>query len=307
MPDSTDDQYARLPSGISICFRDEGDKKDPAILLVAGLGEDLTFWTDEFVDSLVDRGFRVIRLDNRDAGRSTFVATSPPALWRQVLARPRRDAYSLSDMAADAIGVLDHLGVDRVHLVGRSMGGMIGQTIAATRPRRVASLTSIYSTTGARRVGQPALSTMLILAAPPSKTRTAAVRAHLRLTAHIAGTGYPIDDVEEAAIAARGWDRAAGGPAAASARQIEAIQRSGDRTEQLRTIVAPTLVINGDRDRMVAVSGGDATVRAIRSSQHVVIEGMGHHIPRALIEPITQYIAQHADRVDQGGNHVELS
>lgn len=133
------------------------------------------------------------------------------------------------------------------------------------------------------------------------------MRAHLRLTAHIAGTGYPIDDVEEAAIAARGWDRAAGGPAAASARQIEAIQRSGDRTEQLRTIVAPTLVINGDRDRMVAVSGGDATVRAIRSSQHVVIEGMGHHIPRALIEPITQYIAQHADRVDQGGNHVELS
>ncbi|WP_128977738.1 alpha/beta fold hydrolase [Streptomyces roseicoloratus] len=301
------DRFAALPSGVTICFRDFGDEADPAILLVAGLGEDLTFWTDSFSGSLVARGFRVVAIDNRDVGQSTFVSAPPPALWRQIAARPRGDAYALADMAQDAVGVLDHLGIPRVHLVGRSMGGMIAQTIAATAPERVLSLTSLYSTTGAKKVGRPALSTIRLLAAPPARTRTATVRAHLRLTRHVAGTGYPIDDVAEAAIAARGWDRSAGDPAAGVARQIQAIQRSGDRTSQLRTITAPTLVINGDRDLLVDPSGGAATVRAIRSAQHVVIPGMGHHIPEALVGPVTEYIAQHANRVGEGGNHVRIS
>ncbi|MCW1097590.1 alpha/beta hydrolase [Streptomyces sp. RS2] len=301
------DQYAALPSGITICFRDYGDKADPAMLLVAGLGEDLTFWTDSFVGSLVTRGFRVVAIDNRDAGQSTFVAAPPPGLWRQIAKLPRDDAYALADMAQDGIGVLDHLGISRVHLVGRSMGGMIAQTIAATAPERVLSLTSLYSTTGARKVGQPALSTIRLLVAPPARTRTAAVRAHLRLTRHIAGTEHPIDDAAEAAIAARGWDRSAGDLAAGTARQIQAIQRSGDRTAQLSKITAPTLVINGERDLLVSPSGGAATVRAIRSAQHVVIPGMGHHIPETLVGPITSYISQHANRVGEGGNHVRIS
>ncbi|MCP2258167.1 Pimeloyl-ACP methyl ester carboxylesterase [Streptoalloteichus tenebrarius] len=301
------DQYAALPSGMTICFRDWGDRADPAILLIAGLGEDLTFWTDSFVGALVARSFRVIAMDNRDVGQSTFVATPAPRLWRQVLARPRGDAYSLADMANDGVGVLDHLGIEQVHLVGRSMGGMIAQTIAATEPRRVLSLTSIFSTTGARNVGQPALSTIRLLAARPARTRTAAVCAHLRITRHIAGRAYPIDDAAEAAIAARGWDRGAGDLAAGVARQIQAIQASGDRTAQLRGITAPTLVINGDRDLMVAPSGGAATVKAIRSARHVVIPGMGHHIPEALIDPITQHISRHANRVGKGGNHGEIS
>ncbi|MEU4307818.1 alpha/beta fold hydrolase [Streptomyces rochei] len=301
------DQYAALPSGITICFRDYGDKADPAMLLVAGLGEDLTFWTDSFVGSLVTRGFRVVAIDNRDAGQSTFVAAPPPGLWRQIAKLPRDDAYALADMAQDGIGVLDHLGISRVHLVGRSMGGMIAQTIAATAPERVLSLTSLYSTTGARKVGQPALSTIRLLVAPPARTRTAAVRAHLRLTRHIAGTEHPIDDAAEAAIAARGWDRSAGDLAAGTARQIQAIQRSGDRTAQLSKITAPTLVINGDRDLLVSPSGGAATVRAIRSAQHVVIPGMGHHIPESLVDPVTTYISQHANRVGEGGNHVRIS
>jgi pimeloyl-ACP methyl ester carboxylesterase len=217
---------------VTICFRESGDKADPAILLIAGLGEDLTFWTDSFVRSLVGQGFRVIRMDSRDIGQSTFVSSPPPSSWRQVLARPRSDAYSLADMAEDSVWVLDHLGIAQVHLVGRSMGGMIAQTIAATRPERVLSLTSIFSTTGTRKVGQPALSTMRLLLAAPAKTRTAAVRNHLQITRHIAGTAYPIDDAAEAAIAARGWDRCAGDQAAGIARQIQAIQASGDRTEQ---------------------------------------------------------------------------
>jgi pimeloyl-ACP methyl ester carboxylesterase len=133
------------------------------------------------------------------------------------------------------------------------------------------------------------------------------VRAHLRITKHIAGASYPIDDATEAAVAARVWDRSAGDLAAGTARQVQAIQRSGDRTAQLRRITAPTLVINGDRDLLVAPSGGVATVQAIRAAQHVVIPGMGHHIPEALVNPITQYIAQHADRVSEGGKHVEIS
>ncbi|MFI7891974.1 alpha/beta fold hydrolase [Streptomyces sp. CACIS-1.16CA] len=311
MPETSDaesaDTYTTLPSGMTICFRDHGNKAGPVMLLIAGLGEDLTFWTDPFVGSLVTRGFRVVAIDNRDAGQSTFVATPPPGLWRQIAARPRGDAYALADMAQDGIGVLDHLGISRVHLVGRSMGGMIAQTIAATAPERVMSLTSLYSTTGAKKVGRPTLSTIRLLAAPPARSRTAAVRAHLRLTRHIAGTDHPIDDAAEAAVAARGWDRSSGEPAAGTARQIQAIQRSGDRTAELSRITAPTLVINGDRDPLVDPSGGAATVRAIRSAQHVVIPGMGHHIPEALVDPITTYISQHANRVGEGGNHVRIS
>ncbi|MGN6161921.1 MAG: alpha/beta fold hydrolase [Marmoricola sp.] len=301
------DRFVTFPSGMRICFRDAGDKSDPVILLIAGLGEDLTFWTDAVVDALVAHGFRVVSLDNRDVGQSGFATTPPPALWRQVLARPRRDGYTLADMASDAVGVLDHLGIEQVHLVGRSMGGMIAQTIAATEPHRVLSLTSIYSTTGSRKVGQPAQSTIRLLMGPDARSRTDAVRAHLRITRHIAGKEYPIDDAAEAAIAARGWDRAAGDLAAGTARQIQAIQLSGDRTAQLGRITAPTLVINGDRDLMVAQTGGAATVRAIRGAQHVVIPGMGHHMPESLVETITGYIAQHAARVNEGGKHVEIS
>lgn len=306
MSDENVDRYAPLPSGLTICFRDFGDAANPPILLVGGLGEDLTSWTGPFVGALVAQRFRVIVMDNRDVGRSTFVATPPPRMWRQVLACPRPDGYSLADMAGDCVGVLDHLGIAQVHLVGRSMGGMIAQTVAATEPRRVLSLTSIYSTTGARKVGRPALSTIRLLMGPPARTRTAAVRAHLRITGHIAGTAYPIHDAAEAAIAARAWDRSGGDQAAGVARQIQAIQSSGDRTAQIRRIAAPTLVINGDRDLMVDPGGGAATVAAIRRAQHVVITGMGHHISEALVDPITTYISQHAHRVSQGGKHVEI-
>lgn len=305
---ATADQFAQLPSGMKICFRDAGAPSDPAILLVAGLGEDQTFWGDSFVSSLVSRGYRVVTMDNRDVGRSSFATTPPPAIWRQALARPRKDGYTLADMARDCTGVLDHLRIDRVHLVGRSMGGMIAQTIAATVPERVLSLTSIYSTTGSTKVGQPAKSTILkLVLAPEAKTRTDAVRGHLRITQHIAGTAYAMDEAEEALIAGRGWERCAGDQAAGVARQIQAIQLSGDRTAQLRTITAPTLVIHGDRDLMVAPSGGAATAAAIPSAQHVVIPGMGHHIPEALVDPITRYICGHADRVNAGGGQVEIS
>lgn len=300
------DRFATLASGIRVCFRDTGDRSDPALMLIGGLGEDLTFWGDSLVNSLVQRGFRVISFDNRDVGRSSFIDTPPPSLWRQALARPRRDGYTLADMADDAIGLLDHLGIARVHLVGRSMGGMIAQSIASAVPARVLSLTSIYSTTGSTKVGQPAKSTMRLLMSPSARNREEAIRAHLRITRHIAGRGYPIDPLAEADIAGGGWDRAAGSLADGGARQIQAIQRSGDRTPQLRRITAPTLVINGDRDLMVAETGGAATAEAIQGARHIVIPGMGHHLPESLVDTITEHIAAHA-AVHEGEKHVELA
>ncbi|YAL83415.1 alpha/beta fold hydrolase [Dermacoccaceae bacterium W4C1] len=301
MSEGPAEEFVSIPSGRRICFRQSGT--GPAVLLISGLGEDLTFWSRSFVEAVAAQGFRVIVMDNRDAGRSTFADTPPPGLLRQVLARPRGDGYTLADMAGDCVAVLDHLGIAQAHLVGRSMGGMIAQTVAATEPARVLSLTSIYSTTGARKVGGPAASTIRLLAAPAAKTRTAHVTAHLRLTAHIAGRAHPIDDVTEAEIAAIGWDRAQGDLAAGSARQIQAIQRSGDRTEQLRTIAAPTLVIHGDRDPMVHPSGGAATAAAIPGARHLVIPGMGHHIPASLERRLIDHIAQHAHHAEQGETH----
>ncbi len=297
------DRFATTPRGLSICFRDFGKATDPAILLIAGLGEDINAWGGEFVDALVASGFRVITMDNRDVGRSSYVTSPPPAVWRQVLAKPRKDAYSLADMAGDCLGVLDHLGIGQAHIVGRSMGGMIAQTIAATAPAWVLSLTSIYSTTGAKKAGQPALSTIAILVGSPPHSKADAVRAHLKITRHVAGTAYPINEADETAIAARAWDRNGGDAAAGSARQIQAIQFSGDRTSQLKQITAPTLVIHGDRDLLVAPNGGEATAKAIRGARHVVIPGMGHHIPPALVNTITGHIAEHAASNNGGGRN----
>ena len=288
------DQFTLLPTGIRACYRLEGDHTAPPVLLIGGLGEDLTAWSQRFVDELASSGFFVIRMDNRDSGRSSFASTPPPGIIRQIFARPRSDAYTLLSLATDAVRLLEHLGVGPTHIVGRSMGGMVAQTIAARFPALTRSLTSLYSTTGHPKIGQPALSTkfMLVLDRAP-KNRAQAVQAHLRMTRHLTGTRHPIDELAEVAHAVTAWDRAAGDVAAAVARQIQAVQSSGDRTAELRTIAAPTLVINGDRDLIVDPSGGAATAEAIRHAHHVVIPGMGHHIPGSLVQPIVTRIVAH--------------
>ncbi|MFI6866762.1 alpha/beta fold hydrolase [Nocardia sp. NPDC050406] len=221
-------------------------------MLIAGLGLDLESWPSAMVAQFVERGFRVIRADNRDAGRSTLVSAPAPSVLRQLLARPRADAYSLADMAADHIGVLDHLEVDRVHLLGMSMGGMIAQTIAATQPGRVATLTSLFSTTGNSAVGQPRWSTKWILAKPAPRTVRQAVERHLELFGRVASTTCPPNWAAEREWATKAWFRGPGRQAhQATARQIGAIQASGDRTDELRRITAPTLVIHGGSDRLV--------------------------------------------------------
>ncbi|MGY1839419.1 MULTISPECIES: alpha/beta fold hydrolase [unclassified Modestobacter] len=285
MSDPDPDRFVDLPAGPRICFRVEGPDDGAPLLLVAGLGVDLTAWPQRMVDGFVARGFRVVRFDNRDIGRSSRIDTPPPGRLRQLLARPRPGCYDLGDMAADTHGLLDHLGIDRVHLVGMSMGGMIAQTLAARHPDRVASLTSIFSSTGDRRVGQPARSTLLRLAKAPVRTVEESVERHLDLLRHIGSPTLVPDDDLERAWALGLWERGGGARARAGVpRQISAIQASGDRTAECRRITAPTLVVHGSADRMVHPTGGRATAAAVPGARHVEIAGMGHHLAPGVVD-----------------------
>jgi pimeloyl-ACP methyl ester carboxylesterase len=283
------DRFVDLPAGPRICHRVDGPDDGTPLLLVAGLGLDLTSWPQRMVDGFVERGFRVVRLDNRDAGRSSRIDAPPPGRLRQLLARPRPDAYDLADMAADTVGLLDALGIERAHLVGMSMGGMIAQTVAARHPARVLTLTSIFSTTGHRRVGQPARSTLLRLARGPARTVEESVVRHLAMLAHIGSTTFPPDPDHERAWATAVWDRCGGARSGAPvARQIGAIQASGDRTAELARIAAPTLVVHGDRDLMVHPTGGRATADAVPGARHVEIAGMGHHLAPGVVDRLVE-------------------
>jgi cation diffusion facilitator CzcD-associated flavoprotein CzcO/pimeloyl-ACP methyl ester carboxylesterase len=298
--DQSGDQFCLLPNGMRICYRSEGPLDGPPLLLIAGLSLDLTSWPQVLMDGFIDRGFRVIRFDNRDAGRSSRIAVPPPGRLRQLGARPRPDAYDLGDMTADTLGLLDHLELPRVHVLGMSMGGMIAQTLAARHPDRVASLTSIFSTTGRRSVGQPAPSTLVRMARPLSRTQEQSVTRHLAMLRHIGSDRFPFDEASERAWASTVWDRAgAVGRHAGVARQISAIQASGDRTAELRSITAPTLVIHGDTDRMVHPSGGKATAAAILGARHVEIAGMAHHLSPGLLERLLELVTDHANQVDR--------
>ncbi|MFE2009036.1 alpha/beta fold hydrolase [Streptomyces sp. NPDC059491] len=290
---TSEDRFADLPAGPRIAYRTHGPADGEPLVLVAGLGLDLTSWPDRFVDGLTGQGFHVVRFDNRDAGRSSRIAAPPPGRARQLLARPRPDAYDLSDMAADTTGLLDVLGIDRAHLVGMSMGGMIAQTLAALHPERVSTLTSIFSTTGDRRVGGPAWSTVARLIKPAPRTVEESVARHLDLVAHIGGLGFPPDEALERAWATSVWERTAGGRSGAPvARQIDAIRASGDRTAQLGRITAPTLVVHGDRDLLVHPSGGRATAAAIPGARHVEIAGMGHHLAPGVLDRLTDLVTE---------------
>lgn len=284
------ERFAELPSGIRICYRTDGPLDGEPMVLVAGLGQQLTAWPQQLVDALVGDGYRVVRLDNRDAGRSTKVGRPAPSKARLMSGRARPDAYILADMAGDVVGLIDHLGLDRVHLVGQSMGGMIAQTVAAQAPSRVLSLVSIYSTTGDHKVGQASLRTKLMLMGRAARTVDQAVDRHVALTRHLAGRGFAIDEDVERAYAADAWERAGGANSAGFARQIQAIMASGDRTAEVATIAVPTLVVHGDRDPIVHPTGGEATARAVAGSRHVVVPGMGHHIAPTLVPRLVEEI-----------------
>jgi pimeloyl-ACP methyl ester carboxylesterase len=273
------EQMCRVSDEIELCYETFGDPSHPTALLVMGLATQMIGWPDEFCAQLAERGFHVVRFDNRDVGRSTHVKGRPPTP-REILARSSKPArYRLGDMADDAHGLLRELDLGPAHVIGASMGGMIGQTLAARHPESVLSLTSIMSTTGSRWKGQPSPVLYPMFLRRPAEGREQAIERVVKIFTAIGSRGLPSDMDLIRDLAERSWDR--GHDRAGPGRQLAAIIASGDRTEELRRITAPTLVIHGTDDRLIGPSGGRATARAIPNAKMIKIKGMGHDLPRA--------------------------
>ena len=283
---------------IDICYESFGPDDAPPLLLVMGLGAQMTLWSTGFISELLERGFRVIRFDNRDVGLSTKTAGDAPdvmALYVQSMAgEPVEAPYTLTTMAADAVGLLDALGISAAHIVGASMGGMIVQMMAIEHPERVLSLTSIMSTTGASDVGQPDAAAIGALLTPPPTDRDGAIEANITTSRIICGPLF--DETEARGRAIEAYDRCF--HPAGSAFQIAAIAATGDRTERLGAVKVPTLVVHGREDSLITLSGGEATAAAIPGADLVVFGQMGHDIPDVYWSQLADAIFGTAIRAD---------
>lgn len=281
-------------NGITIEYEDEGTG-DP-LLLVMGLGEQLTTWPDELVAMFVGAGFRVVRFDNRDIGLSSEIDWTPPSqvtsVVSNIVGRTPEAAYRLADMAADTAGLLDALGIDAAHVVGVSMGGMIAQELAIGHPERVRTLTSVMSNTGDRTHGKPKPTLMVKLARIGPPTRETAVQRSLEINELIAGPHY--DAAARRELAERNVARSFRPDAVA--RQTAAVMASPDRTAALGGLTMPTLVMHGLLDPLVRPSGGVATALAVPHSRLSMYPDMGHDLPRPRWEQFVTEIRRHADR-----------
>ncbi|MFZ8198218.1 alpha/beta fold hydrolase [Alteromonas portus] len=274
------EQYVTLKSGDRFCYAEHGVGNTDTIVLIVGLGLQLVYWPNALIERLVASGFRVICFDNRDAGRSVRSDTPHPSLLQQLRGKAPKGAYGLECMADDTAHLLEALNIESAHVAGMSMGGMIAQTLASLHPEKVQSMTSIFSTTGSRKVGQPSYSTLWRLArAKAPLNENGAVRNYKAMMTHI-GDITAEDAMNQWHQYARlAWQRNGGkSDAKAMFRQIGAIMKSGDRTSMLQNVKAPTLVLHGDVDHMVHPSGGVATARAIPGAKHQVLRGLRHQI-----------------------------
>jgi pimeloyl-ACP methyl ester carboxylesterase len=287
------------PSLINIAYECFGDKGAPPVLLIMGLGGQMIGWSEGFCNELVNRRLWVIRFDNRDVGLSSHLASAPIPDFKAALGGDTSSAaYNLSDMAADAIGLLDVLGIERAHIVGASMGGFIAQTMAIEYPERVRSLTSIMATTGDKSVGQPDPEVISLLFSGTSpKTREEVIERAVAASRLVGSPGFPRNEDEVRERAGVAYDRSY--DPLGIIRQSVAVLASGDRTPRLRSIRIPTLVIHGADDRMCNVSGGHATADAIVGAKLEVIEGMGHNLPRQLWPRIASLISSHVNRAEE--------
>jgi pimeloyl-ACP methyl ester carboxylesterase len=293
------EQFCEIGGGITLCYERFGAEQDPPMLLIMGLATQMIGWPDEFCAQLAERGFQVVRFDNRDIGRSTKIK-GPAPTPRQLMTRKIDPVlYTLSDMAADAAALMRELDIAPAHVVGASMGGMIAQTLAAQRPDTVRSLVSIMSTTGNRWKGQPKFSIYRYLLRRAPEDREGFIEYNTRVFEAIGSRGLPFDRERVREMVARSYDR--GRDPAGPGRQLGAIIASGDRTAELRAIRAPTLVIHGSKDPMVARSGGVATARAIAGARLMIVEAMGHDLPEAAWPQLVEAIAGHARAADGAG------
>lgn len=279
------------PAHLDIAWEQRGDPQHPTVLLIMGIAAQLVSWPLGFLRSLVARELHVVRFDNRDSGRSTHMRDAPPPDLPAALAGDLSSAsYTLSDMAADAVGLLDALRIDAAHIVGASMGGAIAQTIAIEHPTRVRSLTSMMFTTGDMSVGQAHPETMKALfGGPPARTREEVVARAVRSSAAVGSPAFPSNPATVADIAGLAYDRDY--DEVAIARQAVATVASGDRTMRLRALDVPALVLHGLADTLVDPSGGRATAAAIPRAELVLIDGMGHNLPPGLWDRIADHIA----------------
>jgi pimeloyl-ACP methyl ester carboxylesterase len=295
-PSPSAERTASLSTGVDLCYQTFGDRRGEPLLLVMGLGGPMTWWDPVFCQMLADRGFFVIRYDNRDTGRSTKVRgrINRRMIVASFAGLKARAPYSMQDLADDGFALLDHLDLDAAHVVGISMGGMIVQTMALSHSKRVLSLTSIMSTTGRRTVGWQDPRLLPLLAVRRDASREHYVETSAKLWKLIGSPLYPdtTDSIRERA--GETWDR--GISRAGVARQTAAILTQPDRSRALRSLRIPTLVIHGTHDKMVHVSGGRATSQAIPGSELLLVPGMGHDVPQALHETFVEAIRRNADR-----------
>ncbi|MEA2210645.1 MAG: hypothetical protein QOF83_593 [Solirubrobacteraceae bacterium] len=282
---------------ITLCYETFGSPRAAPLLLVMGLGSQMLLWDDAFCERLAAHDFFVIRFDNRDIGRSTIFRDSPvPKQWQLVTRDRRSAAYSLDEMAADAVGLLDHLNIGAAHIVGVSMGGMIAQLMAINHPERVRTLVSIMSTTGARRVGRAQPRIALRMLRRPRLDREGYIEDHLETYRTIGSKTFDLDEEHKRTRAARMFER--GIHPAGSARQLAAIMTARDRTSALRELRVPATVIHGEADPLIDVSGGRATARAIPGAELVTIPDMGHDLPRAVWPQVIDAIVATAAKGD---------
>jgi len=280
--------------GIDIEYLDEGPREAPVVLLIMGLGMQLIAWPDSFCQGLIRRGFRVVRFDNRDAGLSTKMASAgsfatDAMLVKAALGLPVKPPYRLADMAGDAVGLLDALRIESAHVVGASMGGMIAQIIAIERSERVKSLVSIMSTSGDPSLPGPKAKVLRALLRPGSRLESKAIRRSIQMFRLIGGARYqPSDDELRPKVerAVRRSYRPDG-----FARQLLAIKAAPARTQSLRRIRAPALVMHGDDDPLVPLKAGEHTVANIPGARLRVVPGMGHYLPEALVPLLVDEIA----------------
>jgi pimeloyl-ACP methyl ester carboxylesterase len=294
MPSFGDERMA--PSnGIELAYQEMGELDGEPLLLVMGLATQMIAWPEGLCELLVDRGFRVIRFDNRDIGRSTKIESAGvPSRVDMMIGRRSSAPYLLRDMAADTTGLMDYLGIESAHVVGASMGGMIAQTLTIENPERVRTMVSIMSNTGSRWTGMPSRRAMAILLGRPPHGREAAIERAVKTFSVIGSPGYPFEEERLRQISGRSYDR--GHSTAGVLRQLHAITASGDRTQALRDVQIPTTVIHGASDVLVRPAGGRATARSIPNARLRMIDGMGHDLPRQLWPVFAEEIAHNAAR-----------
>jgi len=285
------------PSAIEMAIEKFGDSSAPPVFLIMGGGAQMISWPDGFCRELANRELHLIRFDNRDVGLSTHFTDAPEPDFLAVMTGDFSTAsYSLSDMAADVIGLMDALQFDAVHLVGASMGGMIAQTIAIEFPSRVKSLTSIMSTTGNPAVGKTDFGVLSQLGVPPWNDRERYVNWRVKTLKVLGSPGFPFDEKAATESAELSWDR--DHDPLGLTRQAAAVLKSGDRTERLRHLNVPTLVIHGKSDIMIDVSGGIATADTIPNAKLALFDGMGHSLPQPLGTEIVNLIAAHVKQAE---------